>query len=65
MAKRGLLMHTAIYVVVILFLLAINLSTYPKVLWIKWPMMGWGLGLLFHVLGVVLFTRSERQIRVD
>lgn len=65
MAKRGLFMHIAVYVVVMLFLLAINLSTYPTVLWIKWPLLGWGLGLAFHALGVVLFARPERQSRID
>ncbi len=36
------------YVTVILFLLFINLKYTPDHLWFFWPMLGWGIGLLFH-----------------
>jgi hypothetical protein len=36
------------YIVVNLFLLFINLKYSPEELWFFWPMLGWGIGLLFH-----------------
>jgi transcriptional regulator with XRE-family HTH domain len=45
---RGFYLHLFQYVVINLFLLAINLVTAPHQLWVLWVMGGWGLGLLFH-----------------
>jgi transcriptional regulator with XRE-family HTH domain len=41
-------MHMVKYVLVMLVLLAINLSTRPHYLWVVWPALGWGIGLLAH-----------------
>lgn len=40
------------YIVVNLGFLAINLLTSPKHLWFYWPMLGWGIGVLFHGMKV-------------
>ena len=44
--------HLASYLVVIPFLIFINLYFSPKHIWFYWPMLGWGIGLFFHALGV-------------
>lgn len=42
------------YVLVNLFLLYINLKYTPEHLWFFWPMLGWGVGVLFH--GIKVFN---------
>ncbi|MBV2195535.1 MAG: 2TM domain-containing protein [Flavobacterium sp.] len=44
--------HLASYLVVIPFLIFINLYFSPKHIWFYWPMLGWGIGLFFHAVGV-------------
>ena len=36
------------YILVNLFLLFINLKYSPEHLWFFWPMIGWGIGVVFH-----------------
>lgn len=40
------------YVVVNIGLMVVNLLTSPQYLWFFWPMLGWGIGVLFHGLKV-------------
>lgn len=40
------------YILVISFLTFINLKYTPGHLWFYWPMLGWGIGVLFHAFGV-------------
>ena len=42
--------HLLSYVVVNLFLMAINLLTSPEYLWFFWPLMGWGIGVAIHAM---------------
>jgi hypothetical protein len=58
-AKIGFYIHLAVYVGVNLLLLIINLTTSPGYLWFKWPLMGWGIGLFFHGLGIFAFSKGE------
>jgi sensor histidine kinase YesM len=53
------------YAIVIPVLIIINLKTYSKFQWFWFPMFGWGLGLLFHGLGVFGYGKSweERKIQ--
>ena len=51
-AKMGFYQHLLVYVVVNGFLLALNLLTGPGSLWFYWPLLGWGIGLAAHALGV-------------
>jgi hypothetical protein len=70
--KVGFYWHLASYLVVNGFLVAIYLLTsmangdfyYP---WPIWPMLGWGIGLLLHFLGVFVFpdTPEARQRMVQ
>jgi len=66
---RGFYLHTAIYMIVNLFLLVLNLLTSPTMLWFLWPLLGWGAGLAVHAF-IVFGAAStlgreweERKIR--
>jgi hypothetical protein len=68
-AIKGLYIHLTVYVVVNLILFSINMIVSPASLWFFWPLMGWGVGLVIHVLSVLGFSRAfgadweERKIR--
>ncbi len=49
---RGFYSHLAAYVLVNCFLFFVNLQTSPNHLWFYWPLMGWGIGLALHAVGV-------------
>ena len=51
-ARLGFYRHAMIYVLVNLLLLVINLSESPDYLWVKWPVFGWGIGVVAHGLSV-------------
>jgi hypothetical protein len=55
-AKIGFFIHLAIYIIVNCLLIIINLSTTSQYLWFKWPLIGWGIGVIFHALGVFIFS---------
>jgi hypothetical protein len=58
-AKIGFYIHLAVFVGVNLLLIIINFMTAPQYLWFKWPLMGWGMGLFFHGLGVFASFKSD------
>jgi transcriptional regulator with XRE-family HTH domain len=49
---KGFYIHLAQYVMVMSALLVINLITRPQHVWVVWPALGWGIGILFHALRV-------------
>lgn len=49
---KGFYGHLLSFVLVMLFLLFLNLKYSPKHLWFFWPLLGWGIGLLFHGMSV-------------
>lgn len=49
---KGFYRNLISYIVVNLGFLAINLLTSPEHLWFYWPMLGWGIGVLFHGMKV-------------
>ncbi len=67
--KLGFKIHLAIYIGVILLLLIINLSTSSGYLWVKWPIFGWGIGIIFHALNAYVFpghtTITDEMIRKE
>jgi len=68
-AKIGFYIHLAVYVGVNILLIIINLLTSTQELWFKWPLIGWGIGVFLHALGVFAFTErssiKERMIEKE
>ncbi len=68
-AKIGFYIHLAAYVGVNLLLIAIYLMTSGENFWFKWPLMGWGIGLLFHAFAVFALPSGpsirERMIQKE
>ena len=50
-AIRGFYIHLAVFVLVMVMLIAINGATGP-VWWAQWPFLGWGIGVLGHAVAV-------------
>ena len=49
---KGFYGNLIAYIVVNIGLMVINLLTSPTYLWFFWPMLGWGIGVLFHGMKV-------------
>ena len=63
--KRGFFVHLSVYVVVNIVLVLIWALTdrgggFP---WFVFPLGGWGIGIVFHFLGVFVFSRPDRERR--
>lgn len=58
-AKLGFYHHLIVYAGVNVLLIIINLVTSPGDLWFQWPLLGWGIGLFMH--GVGLFRVSAMK----
>ena len=54
--KVGFFIHLFVYIVVNVVLIIINLSSSSPGIWFIWPLVGWGIGILFHGLGVFVFS---------
>ncbi len=51
--KLGFLIHLTVFVLVNGFLLLSSLTATTQGTWVRWPSLGWGLGLAIH--GIVAF----------
>jgi hypothetical protein len=51
--------HLVVYALANAGLVVINLSTSTEHLWFQWPLLGWGIGLLFHALAVFVFPKGR------
>ena len=49
---REFYQHLVTYLAVNAFLLAVNLYTSPGYLWVRWPVLGWGIGVALHAATV-------------
>lgn len=49
---KGFYSHLAAYIFIILLLTFVNLNYSPEHYWFFYPMIGWGIGVLFHGIGV-------------
>lgn len=58
-ARRKFYIHLSVYISVNILLIIINFSTTSEYLWFKWPLMGWGIGVIFHALSVFVFNRGS------
>ncbi len=45
---KGFYGNLTAYIVINIFFLILNLRTSPEHLWFFWPMLGWGIGVIFH-----------------
>jgi hypothetical protein len=66
---RGFYIHATVYVLVNLFLIAVNLIGSPHYLWFFYPLVGWGIGLGMHALTVFgsfgPFSRDWEQRKIQ
>ncbi len=60
-AVRGLYIHAAVFAIVNLLLLIVNLRKTPQYLWTKWVLLDWGLGLATHAWIVFRTHRPSRE----
>jgi len=58
-AKIGLFIHLTVYVAVNCLLIIINLRTNPQYLWFKWPLIGWGIGIIFHAFSFFVLSSGS------
>jgi transcriptional regulator with XRE-family HTH domain len=49
---KGFYIHLSQYVIVIAALAAINAFAFPRYLWVVWPALGWGIGVIAHGFSV-------------
>ncbi|MCK0146840.1 2TM domain-containing protein [Arenibacter sp. F26102] len=68
-ARIGFKIHLAVYLVVNAILISVNLIKSPDTLWFIWPLMGWGIAIFWHAMGVFVFNTesgvTERMIRKE
>ena len=64
---RDFYQHLVVYAVVNAILFTINILTSPRYYWFFWPLLGWGIGIVFHALSTfgAFWGKSweERKIR--
>ena len=63
--KRGLAAHVLSYVLVNSMLVVIWYLTGADFFWPILPILGWGIGIVFHVWDVLWPTASERKIQEE
>lgn len=65
--KRRFRHHRNVFVACMIFLYIINMWTSPSYLWVKWPFLGWGFGLVMQWISVVnkLKGPSKLQSEID
>lgn len=59
--KIGFGYHLTAYVAVNAILIWLNLDNYPGYPWVQWPLIGWGIGLALHALGVFVLPNSNNK----
>lgn len=63
--KRGLSAHLLAYVMVNLVLVAIWFMTGAGFFWPVFPILGWGIGIAFHVWDVMWPAAGEDKIQAE
>ena len=63
--KKGFYIHFGVYVVINLFLVALWLFTGAGFPWFIFPLLGWGIGILFHFLGIFVFSQRSNWERSE
>lgn len=52
---RSFIVHLVVYLAVNILLLVINLNFTPHILWVLYPAIGWGIGLVLHLVLTLLW----------
>jgi len=58
-ARLGFKIHVAVYIAVNAILIGVNLINSPESLWFIWPLMGWGIAIFWHAMGVFVFSEES------
>jgi len=61
--KKGFYIHFAVYIAVNIMLVIIWAVTGAGFPWFVFPLGGWGIGILFHFLGVFVFSQQSNWER--
>ena len=65
-AKKGFYVHLTVYILVnILLVLIWAFAGERGFPWFIYPLAGWGIGLLFHFLGVFVFEGKSNQAAIE
>lgn len=57
--KKGFLAHITAYILVNIMLMAINFTYTPETTWFFYPLIGWGIGVVFHYLNATRWIKNE------
>ena len=64
--KKGFFIHLSVYIIVNIMLVLIWAFTtgggYP---WFLWSLGGWGIGIIFHFLGVFVWGRKSDKAAIE
>ena len=56
--------HLINYIAVVTLLAIINLTLTPGYIWFKWPLLGWGIGIILHSFSVYFLGTSSIKERM-
>lgn len=63
-AKVEFRIHLVTYIAVNSLLAIINFTLTPGHIWFIWPLLGWGIGIIFHALSVYYSTHKSIKERM-
>jgi len=64
--KKGFYIHLTVYILVnILLVLVWAFAAGGGFPWFVFPLVGWGIGLLFHGLGVFVFEQTSDKAAIE
>ena len=63
-AKVEFRIHLINYVVINAILAIINLILTPEHIWFKWPLLGWGIGIIFHAINFYYSGNTSIKARM-
>lgn len=67
--KKGFYIHLLVYILVNIMLIIIWVVTGAGFPWFIFPLGGWGIGILFHFLGIFVFSQrtgwERRQVEKE
>ena len=63
-AKVEFRIHLINYIVVNTILAILNLALTPEYIWFKWPLLGWGIGIIFHALNIFYSENTNIKERM-